>query len=101
MIFTEESGIRMAAQILNGTAVAEAIKQRVAARVKELELLGIKPGLAAVIVGDDPASKVYVGSKVKTCEALGLHSEKFELPAGATTEELLTLVDRLNQRDDI
>ncbi len=84
----------MAAQVLNGVEVADHIKQRVAARVSEL---GIKPGLAAVLVGDDPASKVYVGSKVKTCEALGLHSEKHELPAETTTEELLALVDRLNR----
>src|SRR5215510_12759641 len=91
----------MAAQILNGAAVAEEIKQRVAARVKELEPRGIKPGLAAVIVGDDPASKGYVGSKVKTCQTLGRHSEKYELSGQTTTEELLALVEQLNRRDDI
>jgi methylenetetrahydrofolate dehydrogenase (NADP+)/methenyltetrahydrofolate cyclohydrolase len=91
----------MAAKLLDGAAVAEAIKQSVAARVKELGSRGIKPGLAAVIVGDDPASKVYVGSKVKTCQVLGLHSEKYELPERTTTEELLALVKHLNQRDDI
>jgi methylenetetrahydrofolate dehydrogenase (NADP+) / methenyltetrahydrofolate cyclohydrolase len=91
----------MAAQLLDGAAVAEQIKQGVATRVKELESLGIKPGLAAVIVGDNPASKVYVGSKVKTCQTLGLHSEKYELPAQTTTEELLALVGHLNQRHDI
>ncbi len=91
----------MATQILDGAAVAEKIKEKVAARVKELGGRGIKPGLAAVIVGDDPASKVYVGSKVKTCQALGLHSEKYELPARTTTEELLALVGDLNRRDDI
>jgi methylenetetrahydrofolate dehydrogenase (NADP+)/methenyltetrahydrofolate cyclohydrolase len=81
--------------------VAEKIKQGVAARVQELEPRGIKPGLAAVIVGDDPASKVYVGSKVKTCQTLGLHSEKYELPAQTTTEEMLALVEELNRRDEI
>src|SRR5688572_21463430 len=91
----------MTAQLLDGTAVAEEIKQKVAARVKELESRGIKPGLAAVIVGDDPASKVYVGSKVKTCQTLGLHSEKYELPGHTTTEELLALVEHLNRRNDI
>lgn len=91
----------MTAQVLNGVEVAEHIKQRVAARVSELTGQGIKPGLAAVIVGDDPASKVYVGSKVKTCEALGLYSEKHELPGTTTTEELLALVNRLNQNDAI
>lgn len=91
----------MTAQVLNGVEVAEHIKQRVAARVSELTGQGINPGLAAVIVGDDPASKVYVGSKVKTCEALGLYSEKHELPGTTTTEELLDLVNRLNQNDAI
>jgi methylenetetrahydrofolate dehydrogenase (NADP+) / methenyltetrahydrofolate cyclohydrolase len=91
----------MAAQLLDGAAVAEDIKRKVAARVKELEPRGIKPGLAAVIVGDDPASKVYVGSKVKTCQSLGLHSEKYELPDRTTTEELLALIEHLNRRNDI
>ena len=91
----------MAAKLLNGAEVAEEIKGGVAARVKELDPRGIKPGLAAVIVGDDSASKVYVGSKVKTCQALGLHSEKYELPIQTTTEELLALVEQLNQRHDI
>ena len=91
----------MAAQVMDGAAVAEEIKKGVAGRVKELEGMGIKPGLAAVIVGDNPASQVYVGSKVKTCQTLGLHSEKFELPSQTTTEELLALVDSLNQRNDI
>src|SRR5262245_59807474 len=93
--------LRMSAQLLDGVAVAEGINQDVAARVRELRPRGIKPGLAAVLVGDDPASKVYVGSKVKTCQALGLHSEKYELPARTTTEELSGLVERLNRRDDI
>ncbi len=91
----------MAAQILNGAVVAEEIRRGVATRVKELEPRGIRPGLAAVIVGDDPASKVYVESKVKTCQQLGLRSEKYELPARTTTEELLGLVEELNQRNDI
>ncbi len=91
----------MSAQVLNGAEVAEQIKQRVASRVRELEASKIKPGLAAVLVGDDPASKVYVGSKVKTCQELGLHSEKYELPSETTTEELLALVEQLNRKDDI
>jgi methylenetetrahydrofolate dehydrogenase (NADP+)/methenyltetrahydrofolate cyclohydrolase len=91
----------MTAKILNGAAVAEKIKQEVAARVEELAPRGIKPGLAAVIVGDDPASKVYVGSKVKTCQTLGLHSEKYELPADTTTGQLLALVGQLNRREEI
>ncbi|MEO6725503.1 MAG: bifunctional 5,10-methylenetetrahydrofolate dehydrogenase/5,10-methenyltetrahydrofolate cyclohydrolase [Blastocatellia bacterium] len=91
----------MAAQVLNGAEVAKNIKHRVAARARELEARGIKPGLAAVLVGENPASKVYVGNKVKTCQELGLHSEKYELSASTTTEELLVLVEQLNRRDDI
>lgn len=91
----------MAAQILNGAEVAEHIKQGVAARAAELSGRGLKPGLAVVLVGDNPASKVYVGSKVKTCEALGLHSEKYELPGETTTNELLALLGELNRRDEI
>lgn len=91
----------MTAQILNGAEVANLIKQRVATRALELNARGIKPGLAAVLVGENPASKVYVGSKVKTCQELGLHSEKYELPETATTQELLVVVEGLNRRDDI
>jgi len=98
MIDLEE---KMAAQVLNGAEVAEHIKKSVSSRVAELDGKGIKPGLAVVLVGDDPASKVYVGSKVKTCQALGLHSEKYELPADTTTGQLLKLLDELNSRDEI
>jgi methylenetetrahydrofolate dehydrogenase (NADP+) / methenyltetrahydrofolate cyclohydrolase len=91
----------MTAKLLDGAAVAQQIKQRVAARVAELAERHFQPGLAVVIVGSDPASQVYVGSKVKTCEALDLYSEKHALPEETTTEELLALVERLNQRDEI
>ncbi|MEY3284527.1 MAG: hypothetical protein RIR86_2540, partial [Acidobacteriota bacterium] len=91
----------MSAQLLNGLLVAEAIKQGVAARVKEIGERGWRPGLAVVLVGENPASKVYVGSKVRTCQALGLFSEKIELPVETTTEELLGVIDQLNNRDEI
>jgi methylenetetrahydrofolate dehydrogenase (NADP+)/methenyltetrahydrofolate cyclohydrolase len=91
----------MVAQTLNGALVAEVIRQGVGARVRQLTEQGIRPGLAAVLVGENPASKVYVGSKVRTCEALGLYSEKIELPAETTTEELLRLVVDLNHRPEI
>jgi methylenetetrahydrofolate dehydrogenase (NADP+)/methenyltetrahydrofolate cyclohydrolase len=91
----------MTAKILDGAAVAQQIKQRVAARVAELAARNFQPGLAVVIVGADPASQVYVGSKVKTCEALGLYSEKHALPEETTTEQLLALVEELNRRDEI
>jgi methylenetetrahydrofolate dehydrogenase (NADP+) / methenyltetrahydrofolate cyclohydrolase len=91
----------MAVKVLNGVEVAEGIKRDTEARVRELSNLGIKPGLAAVLVGDNQASKVYVGSKVRACQALGLHSEKYELSAETTTRELLSLVAELNGRDEI
>ena len=91
----------MTAKLLDGAAVAQQIKQRVAARVAELAERKFQPGLAVVIVGSDPASQVYVGSKVKTCAALGLYSEKHALPEETTTEQLLALVEQLNQRDEI
>lgn len=91
----------MAAKVLNGVEVAEGIKRDTEARVRDLGAAGIKPGLAAVLVGDNQASKVYVNSKVKACHALGLHSEKYELSAETTTRELLSLVKELNEREEI
>jgi methylenetetrahydrofolate dehydrogenase (NADP+) / methenyltetrahydrofolate cyclohydrolase len=91
----------MAVKVLNGVEVAEGIKRDTEARVRELGNLGVKPGLAAVLVGDNQASKVYVASKVRACQTLGLHSEKYELSAETTTRELLSLVAELNIRDEI
>jgi len=89
------------AKILDGTSVAKAIKEEVAAEVAELRGRGLRPGLAAVLVGADPASQIYVSSKVKTCEQLGLYSEKIDLADTVTTAEMLSLVHDLNSRDDI
>src|SRR5690349_4316951 len=91
----------MTATLLDGTSVGNAIKQEVAEEVAGLLDPELKPGLAAVIVGTNPASQRYVANKVKTCEQLGLHSEKVELPESTTTEELLAVVDQLNQREEI
>ncbi len=92
----------MSAKLLDGLSVAKEIKSEVAAEVKALfETHQIKPGLAAVIVGSDPASQVYVGSKVKTCETLGLYSEQHTLAETTTTEELLALITKLNAKDTI
>jgi methylenetetrahydrofolate dehydrogenase (NADP+) / methenyltetrahydrofolate cyclohydrolase len=91
----------MAAGILNGSEVARRIKESVAIRVGELAQIGIKPGLAAVLVGDNPASKLYVRSKVKTCQDLGLHSEIYQLPAETTTGQLLSLIEELNHNNQI
>ncbi len=91
----------MSVKVLNGVEVAEGIKRDTEARIRELNDLGIKPGLAAVLVGDNQASKVYVASKVRACQALGLHSERYELSAETTTRELLRLVIELNARDEV
>ncbi len=91
----------MSAKPLIGAPVAERIRVRVRTRVEELGSDGIRPGLAAVIVGNDPASRVYVGSKVRTCEELGLYSEKHELPETASTGDLLELIATLNSRDEV
>jgi methylenetetrahydrofolate dehydrogenase (NADP+)/methenyltetrahydrofolate cyclohydrolase len=91
----------MTAKILDGASVAQAIRNEVASETGEYSKRGLQPGLAAVLVGSDSASQIYVSGKVKTCGQLGLYSEKIELPETATTEELLALVHDLNSRDEI
>jgi methylenetetrahydrofolate dehydrogenase (NADP+)/methenyltetrahydrofolate cyclohydrolase len=86
----------MTARILDGTAIAQTIRAEVATEVARLASSGRKPGLAAVLVGEDPASAVYVRSKGKACEEAGMHSVTLRLPAAATEAELLETVDRLN-----
>jgi len=86
----------MSARILDGTAMAQTIRTEVAAEVAKLTAQGRKPGLAAVLVGEDPASTVYVRSKGKACEEAGMHSVTLRLPASTTEAELLETVDRLN-----
>lgn len=88
-------------RILEGAAIAGAIKQEVADEVKRLAGRGIRPGLAAVLVGHVPASEIYVRSKVQTCAELGLYSDLIEPPDTVTTEEMMDLVAALNARDDI
>lgn len=91
----------MSAVILDGNRISTDIKNEVAEEVRSLAGSGIRPGLAVVLVGHNPASEVYVRSKVKTCEALGVYSEKHTPSEHATTEELLDLVESLNARDEI
>ena len=86
---------------LDGAPVAEAIKREAAEEAAALKAEGIVPRLAAVLVGDDPASAVYVRNKVRACEELGLGSERHDLGAQTTTDELLALVDSLNERDEV
>jgi methylenetetrahydrofolate dehydrogenase (NADP+)/methenyltetrahydrofolate cyclohydrolase len=88
-------------KILDGAAIAAAIKQEVAEEVKLLAAQGIKPGLAAVLVGHVPASEIYVRSKVQTCADLGIYSDLITPPESVTTEEMLDLVAGLNSRDEI
>lgn len=88
-------------RILDGVAIATAIKQEVAQEVRALAAQGIRPGLAAVLVGNVAASEIYVRSKVQTCAELGIYSDLITPPASVTTEEMLDLVARLNARDEI
>ena len=91
----------MAAQLLDGNKIAAEIKAEVAAEVKALAESGLRPGLAAVLVGNHPASEIYVRSKIKACEELGIHSERITPPETVSTREMLELVEDLNQRDEI
>ncbi|MDO4831522.1 MAG: tetrahydrofolate dehydrogenase/cyclohydrolase catalytic domain-containing protein, partial [Clostridia bacterium] len=89
-------------QIIDGKKVSAEVKEKVRQQTLELkETHGITPGLAVVIVGDDPASRVYVNNKKKACELVGFKSEEYALPAETTQEELLELVNTLNNKDDI
>jgi methylenetetrahydrofolate dehydrogenase (NADP+)/methenyltetrahydrofolate cyclohydrolase len=91
----------MSAIILNGTKIAQEIRSEVAAEVKTMAAAGVRPGLAVVLVGHNPASEIYVRGKVKACEEIGIYSEKLTPPDSVTTAELLAVVEGLNQRDDI
>ena len=82
--------------VIDGKAVAASVLEECRTEVAALKAKGITPGLAVVLVGDDPASHVYVGSKVRTCGDLGLHSKKIVLPATTTQDELLAVVRELN-----
>ena len=88
-------------KILDGAAIAAAIRLEVAEEAKRLAAQGIQPGLAAVLVGHVPASEIYVRSKVQACAELGLFSDLIEPPDTVTTEDMLDLVESLNRRDDI
>ena len=87
---------RGAARLIDGTAVARAIRDEVARDTRELVARGVTPGLAVILVGDDPASAVYVRSKGRACEESGMHSVTIRLPATTTHDELVAHVDALN-----
>ena len=87
--------------LIDGKQVAAQVRDALVAEIAELKAQGHTPGLAVVLVGNDPASQVYVGSKVKACAELGLYSQKWELPADTTQEELVKLIHQLNADDRI
>ena len=91
----------MAAQIIDGKAIAKKTRSELKSRITALKAKGITPGLATVLVGADPASQTYVKSKVKMCGKLGLYSEAIHKDATITQDELISLVKELNGRDDI
>jgi len=91
----------MPATILDGTKIAHEIRGEVAADVKAMAAAGVRPGLAVVLVGHNPASEIYVRGKVKACQEVGVYSETHTLPEASTTAQLLALVDDLNRRDQI
>ncbi len=88
-------------KLIDGKLVSCAVKERIKAEVSELKNKGITVGLAVILVGEDPASKIYVANKKKACEALGIISQEYLLPENTTTEELLELIDTLNHEKTI
>ena len=90
------------ARIIDGKAIAERLRRRVGALAREFEVAqGMKPGLAVVLVGDDPASQVYVRNKGRATELAGMRSLEYLLAADTSQDELLTLIDRLNADDEV
>lgn len=87
--------------MIDGKDVAAQVRASLQREIDELKSNGVTPGLAVVLVGDDPASQVYVGSKVKACAELGIYSQKWALPASTTQEELVQLIHQLNADDRI
>src|SRR5580693_4487069 len=91
----------MPARILDGAKIATDIRSEVAEEVKTMAAAGVRPGLAVVLVGHNPASEIYVRGKVKACEEVGIYSEQHTPPSSSTTAELLALINELNRRDEI
>ena len=91
----------MSAVLLDGTQIASDIRAELAGEVKSMTAAGLRPGLAVVLVGNNPASEIYVRGKVKSCEELGIYSEKVTPPVSSSTDELCAIVESLNRRDEI
>ncbi len=88
-------------KLIDGKAISTALKNKIAEEVEALKAEGVTPGLAVIIVGEDPASQVYVRNKELACATCGMYSEKIELPESTTQEELIALVEKLNSRPEI
>jgi len=91
----------MPALILDGTKIAQLIRGEVATEARAMAAGGVRPGLAVLLVGHNPASEIYVRGKVKACEEVGVYSEKLTPPGSSTTGQLLALIEELNGRDEI
>ncbi len=91
----------MPARILGGIAIRDQIQAEVTGEIEQLREAGVRPGLAVILAGNDPGSEIYTRNKVKTCEKLGIYSERMVLPETTTTEELLSQVKLLNSRSEI
>ncbi|MGO4372907.1 tetrahydrofolate dehydrogenase/cyclohydrolase catalytic domain-containing protein, partial [Paenibacillus sp. MCAF20] len=91
----------MSAHIIEGKKISDLIRSEMVVEAAALKEKGIVPGLAVVLVGEDPASKVYVGSKEKACQQLGFYSEVHRLPADTSEADLLALIDKLNNQESI
>ncbi len=89
------------AKLIDGKSISKAVKDEVKAKTEELAAKGITATLAVILVGEDPASQVYVNNKKKACEYCGIRSLSYELPADTSEEKLLELIDELNNRDDV
>src|SRR5580692_7860446 len=91
----------MPATVLDGIKIANDIRSELAAEVKIMAAAGVRPGLAVVLVGHNPASEIYVRGKVKACQEVGLYSEQHTPPETSTTAELVALIEDLNRREEI
>ncbi|MFC5540279.1 MAG: bifunctional methylenetetrahydrofolate dehydrogenase/methenyltetrahydrofolate cyclohydrolase FolD [Bacilli bacterium] len=89
------------AQLINGKEIGEKIRKEIAEQVSQLKEKGVTPGLAVILVGEDPASQTYVRNKHRSCEAIGIYSEVIKLPESTTEDELLEKIHALNERQDI
>jgi len=89
------------AQLINGKEIGQQIRKEIAERVVELKEKGVTPGLAVILVGEDPASQTYVRNKHRSCQEIGIYSEVIKLPENTTEEELLQQIQTLNERKDI